>query len=144
MLALILHLALMPMPIGSRPIARWTRLAGMTIRPRATSARTSSAVERLAPGDVLHLGGDDAEPRLFDLSHDASNLREPVVSVEVHRLARPRTRPGRSSRSILDRRDGFGQFNRMNRRRGARGAVTRATRPSSEPGSCSSSVAKLH
>ena len=80
--------------------------------------------ERLAPGDVLHLGGDDAEPRLFDLSHDASNLREPVVSVEVHRLARPRTRPGRSSRSILDRRDGFGQFNRRNRRRGARGAVT--------------------
>ena len=42
MLALILHLALMPMPIGSSPSGRWAVLAGITIRPRATSARTSS------------------------------------------------------------------------------------------------------
>ena len=42
MLALILHLALMPIPIGSSPSLRWTVLAGMIIRPRATSDRTSS------------------------------------------------------------------------------------------------------
>ena len=42
MLALILHRALMPMPIGCKPSRRCTVFAGMIIRPRATSDRTSS------------------------------------------------------------------------------------------------------
>ena len=42
MLALIFVRAAMPMPIGWSPFAKWTLLAGMTIRPRATSSRTSS------------------------------------------------------------------------------------------------------
>src|SRR6266850_5567049 len=40
-LELILHLDATPMHIGSR--FRWLMLAGMIIRPRATSERTSSA-----------------------------------------------------------------------------------------------------
>ena len=44
MFALILQVAAMPMPSGSS--SGWFRLAGMTIRPRATSARTSSAGSR--------------------------------------------------------------------------------------------------
>ena len=40
MLALILHVKLVPMIIGSR--LRWLMLAGMIARPRATSARTNS------------------------------------------------------------------------------------------------------
>src|SRR5262245_11610940 len=42
MLALILHAEATPMHIGSSFLVRWTLLAGMTIRPRATSERTSS------------------------------------------------------------------------------------------------------
>ena len=42
MLALILTVHAMPMPIGSRRPVRWLTLAGMTMRPRATSSRTSS------------------------------------------------------------------------------------------------------
>src|SRR5262245_33067407 len=42
MLALILQALATPMHIGSRRLARWTLLAGMTIRPRATSSRMSS------------------------------------------------------------------------------------------------------
>ena len=42
MLALIFVRAAMPMPIGSSPFARWVLLAGITIRPRATSSRTNS------------------------------------------------------------------------------------------------------
>ena len=41
-LALIFVRAAMPMPIGLSPLARCTLLAGMTKRPRATSARTNS------------------------------------------------------------------------------------------------------
>src|SRR5438477_3842444 len=41
MFALILHLAAMPMAIGSS--SGWFKLAGMIIRPQATSLRTSSA-----------------------------------------------------------------------------------------------------
>jgi hypothetical protein len=40
MFALILQRALMPMPIGSR--LAWCTLAGITMRPRATSPRISS------------------------------------------------------------------------------------------------------
>ena len=58
MFALILHLEATPMPIGSRFV--WLMLAGMIMRPRATSARTSSGARLLALGDVLHLLGDDA------------------------------------------------------------------------------------
>src|SRR5262249_30732118 len=42
MLALILHADATPMPIGSSRLVRWTLLAGITIRPRATSERISS------------------------------------------------------------------------------------------------------
>ena len=42
MLALILQREATPMAIGSSVLARWTLLAGMTMRPRATSARISS------------------------------------------------------------------------------------------------------
>ena len=45
MLALILQRAAMPMPIGSSLPAKWTLFAGMTIRPAATSLRTSSGVK---------------------------------------------------------------------------------------------------
>ena len=58
MLALILHLEATPMHIGSR--IRWLMLAGMIMRPRATSERTSSGGELLALGDIVHLFGDDA------------------------------------------------------------------------------------
>ena len=40
MLALILHFEAMPIAIGSR--LTWWMLAGITMRPRATSSRTSS------------------------------------------------------------------------------------------------------
>src|SRR5262249_7545125 len=42
MLALILHAAATPMAIGSNRFCRWTVLAGITMRPRATSARINS------------------------------------------------------------------------------------------------------
>src|SRR5262249_16462670 len=42
MLALILQAAATPMHIGSSRFCRWTVLAGMTMRPRATSSRISS------------------------------------------------------------------------------------------------------
>ena len=48
----------MPMAIGSS--SGWFTLAGMIIRPRATSLRTSSGVELLPRRDVRHLLGDDA------------------------------------------------------------------------------------
>ena len=41
MLALILQAEATPIAIGSRRFSRWTLLAGMTMRPRATSSRTS-------------------------------------------------------------------------------------------------------
>jgi hypothetical protein len=43
-LALILHVDAIPIAIGSS--AAWLMLAGMIIRPRATSSRTVSAVSR--------------------------------------------------------------------------------------------------
>ncbi len=43
MLALILHFDATPMAIGSSRFVRCTLLAGMTMRPRATSSRISSA-----------------------------------------------------------------------------------------------------
>src|SRR5690606_1815021 len=43
MFALILQHAAIPIPIGSSRYPRWTRLAGITMRPAATSARISSA-----------------------------------------------------------------------------------------------------
>ena len=54
MLALILRLAAMPMPIGSSRPARCTLLAGMTIRPAATSSRIEPGSKLLAVGDVFH------------------------------------------------------------------------------------------
>ena len=44
MLALILHLDATPMHIGSRLV--WWMLAGMIMRPRATSSRISSGARR--------------------------------------------------------------------------------------------------
>ena len=43
MLALIFVQAAMPIAIGSSCFVRWTTLAGITIRPRATSARIVSS-----------------------------------------------------------------------------------------------------
>ena len=56
------------MHIGSR--LGWWTLAGMIIRPRATSERTNSGAEALAPGDVLHLFGDDALAGIVHLRAD--------------------------------------------------------------------------
>ncbi len=72
MLALILQRAAMPMPIGSSRLARCTLLAGMTIRPAATSSRTSSGARLFALGDEFHFGRDDAGAGLFDLGHGFS------------------------------------------------------------------------
>ena len=58
MLALILHVAAMPMPIGSSRPARCTLFAGMTIRPAATSSRISFRREVLALGDEFHFRRD--------------------------------------------------------------------------------------
>ena len=55
MLALILHVAAMPMPIGSSRPFRWTVLAGMTIRPAATSLRTSSGSSFSRSATKVHL-----------------------------------------------------------------------------------------
>ena len=78
--ALILHLDATPMHIGSR--FAWLMLAGMIIRPRATSARTSSRRQFLAPGDILHLFGDDALARVVHLRPNriALALRHPFCS----------------------------------------------------------------
>ena len=57
------------MHIGSRLV--WWTLAGMIIRPRATSERTSSGSDVLAVGDVVHLLGDDA---LAGIMHLRANL----------------------------------------------------------------------
>ena len=59
-------------------------LAGMIIRPRATSARTTSGVEPFPPGDERHLVGDDPLAGHFDLRHDANPpLRGPIDSPPV-------------------------------------------------------------
>ena len=74
MLALILHLALMPMPIGSRPSFRWTVLAGMIIRPRATSDRTSSGSRPSRRATCSISSEIDPLPGHFDLRHGANIL----------------------------------------------------------------------
>ena len=58
MLELILHLEATPMHIGSRLV--WLMLAGMIMRPRATSERTSSGERRSRCATILHLFRDDA------------------------------------------------------------------------------------
>ena len=55
MLAFTLQRAAMPMHIGSSRPARCTLFAGITIRPAATSLRTSFRLELLALGDKFHL-----------------------------------------------------------------------------------------
>ena len=79
MLALILHIEATPMHIGSRLV--WWMLAGMIIRPRATSSRTSLGRQALALGDVLHLLGDPALPGVVHLRPDvvAGAPRNPFV-----------------------------------------------------------------
>ena len=48
------------MPIGSRRFCRWTLLAGMTMRPRATSSRISSGSRSSRSATKSHRVGDDA------------------------------------------------------------------------------------
>ena len=56
------------MPIGSSLYFRWSLLAGMIIRPAATSSRTCSARQvRLARCDAVHLRRDDAEAGVLEL-----------------------------------------------------------------------------
>ena len=69
MLALIFVRAAMPMHIGSSRLPRCTLLAGITIRPRATSSRinSGSSSSRLA---TYSISGVTTPARgLFDLSH---------------------------------------------------------------------------
>ena len=54
--------------IGSRLV--WWMLAGMIIRPRATSERTVSGGKLFAPGDILHLAGDHALAGVMHLGPD--------------------------------------------------------------------------
>ena len=68
MLALILVIDARPMHIGSSLYLRCTLLAGMIIRPAATSSRICSGVKmRLALGHPLHLRRDDAQPGKLEL-----------------------------------------------------------------------------
>ncbi len=66
MFALILQRASMPMAMGSRLV--WLTLAGMTMRPRATSSRMSSGSSLLALRHAAHLGRDHALPRVVHLA----------------------------------------------------------------------------
>ncbi len=54
MLALILHFAAMPIAMGSSAPAAWTLLAGITMRPAATSSRINSTgrSSRLATNSI--------------------------------------------------------------------------------------------
>jgi hypothetical protein len=61
MFAFTLQSEAMPMHIGSR--FGWLTLAGMTMRPARDLAAHELGREALAPGDELHLLGDDALPR---------------------------------------------------------------------------------
>ena len=83
MLALILQVALMPMPIGSRPSLRCSRLAGMTIRPRATSARTSSGSSFSRRATYSISGVIVASAGLFDLGHGANDLRRAIPGCPI-------------------------------------------------------------
>ena len=56
MLALILVFVATPMPIGSSRFCKWTLLAGMTRRPRATSRRISSG-ERFSRWATYSISG---------------------------------------------------------------------------------------
>ena len=69
MLALILHFALMPIPIGWRPSFKMHRV-GRDDHPAAGDLGADQlGVEVLAAGDELHLGGDRPLAGLFDLRH---------------------------------------------------------------------------
>ena len=79
-LALILHSDSTPMHIGSRLV--WLILAGMIMRPRATSARIGLGVQALAARHVFHLFGD---PPLAGIMHLCADLvagagRHPCLS----------------------------------------------------------------
>ena len=75
MFALILHFALMPIPIGSRPRPD-VHLVGGDDHPSPRDLGADQLrLDRLAAGDVLHLGGDDPSAGFFQLRHGADDLR---------------------------------------------------------------------
>ena len=78
MFALILQVAPMPMAMGSS--SGWATLAGMIIRPRAISLRTSSGFQPLPARHVRHLLGDDALAGVVHLRHVrlAPTLLDPI------------------------------------------------------------------
>jgi hypothetical protein len=78
-LALTLHLDAMPIAIGSR--LGWLMLAGMIIRPRATSSRIS-ATGRFSVGHIVHLLRHDALTGVVHLRHIAlsASLGDPVCT----------------------------------------------------------------
>ncbi len=110
---------------------RCTVLAGMIIRPRATSERTSSGVEPLAPGDERHLVGDDPLSGHFDLRHDASHPREPIDAARRADRAAARTRGRRPRIAPIRYNISPGDFvSRWRQARGrARGVGRAARRP---------------
>ena len=80
MLALILQRLATPIAIGSS--SGWLMLAGMIMRPRATSSRTSSGVELFFVCDERHLFGDGALARIV-------HLREVAVCVLLPAPGKP-------------------------------------------------------
>ena len=77
MLALIFVFAAMPMPIGSSRFCRCTLLAGMTIRPRATSLRTNSGSRpsRLATNSISGVTSPSRADSIWVMVHSIRRIR---------------------------------------------------------------------
>ena len=105
-----------PMPIGSRPCLRCSRLAGITIRPRATSSRTSVGLDLFSGRATYSISGrDDPSASLFDLGHGANDLRQRAM-----RRFRSRRLPsgdGRGPIAIVVGPTRSGQFGELGRPR---------------------------
>ena len=71
MLALIFVFAATPIPIGSSRFCKCTLLAGMTIRPRATSRRTNSGSRRSRVATNSISGVIEPFTSRFQLCHGA-------------------------------------------------------------------------
>ena len=94
MLALIFVRAAMPMPMGASPFARWALLAGITIRPRATSSRTKLRIELLGAGDRLDFGRHLAGPGILDLGHGLAPFSTFSIEVRLQAVKRATNRRG--------------------------------------------------
>ena len=75
MLALILHSDATPMPIGSSFFCRWIDVGRDDHAAAGDLGADQLRVEVFAPGDELHLGGDDALAGGFELRHGIWELR---------------------------------------------------------------------